>query len=84
MSLSEWKPYEKYVQGGLVDGQFLSASFTAIAAGPPRLSALGIDANNAQANANGAGQNWAMPIGALQNIGLSHNRSFARFWEVGS
>lgn len=82
MSLSQWKPYEKYVQGGLVDGQFLSASFTCIAAGPPRLAALGVDSGNAQGN--NAGKDYAMPIGALQNVGLSHNRSFARFWEIGS
>jgi hypothetical protein len=36
--ISEWSPYTKYVQAGLVDGQFLNASFTLLAAGPPRLS----------------------------------------------
>lgn len=83
--LSEWKPYERYVQGGLVDGQFLSAAFTMVAAGPPRLANIGGAAATAAAlSSNGAAQDWALPIGVVQNIGLSHNRNFARFWEVGS
>lgn len=83
--LSEWRPYERYVQGGLVDGQFLSASFTMLAAGPPRLANIGgASAAGATLSADGAGKNWAMPIGVVQNINLSHNRAFARFWEVGS
>ena len=83
--LSEQSPYDKFVQGGMVDGQFLSASFTMIAAGPPRLANLGIDAGSTgDVNVTGAGKNWAMPIGVLQNVGLSHNRNFMRFWELGS
>jgi hypothetical protein len=79
--LSEWKPYERFVQGGLVDGQFLSAAFTMVAAGPPRLANIG---GAAAAAAAGTSGDWALPIGVVQNIGLSHNRNFARFWEVGS
>jgi hypothetical protein len=83
--LSEWKPYERYVQGGLVDGQFLSAAFTMVAAGPPRLANIGGAAGAAATlSADGAGKDWALPIGVVQNIGLSHNRNFARFWELGS
>lgn len=83
--LSEWRPYERYVQGGLVDGQFLSAAFTMLAAGPPRLANIGgANAAGATLSTNGAGKNWAMPIGVTQNINLSHNRAFARFWEIGS
>lgn len=79
--LSEWKPYERYVQGGMVDGQFLSGAFTLIAAGPPRLANIG---GAAAAGAVGTGQDWALPIGVVQNVGLSHNKAFARFWELGS
>ncbi len=79
--LSEWKPYERYVQGGLVDGKFLSGAFTLIAAGPPRLANLG---GVASAGASiESGRDFAMPIGVVQNINLSHNRQFSRFWEVG-
>ena len=83
--LSEWQPYSRYVQGGMVDGQFMSAAFTLVAAGPPRLANIGGATGIAAAlSASGSGKDFAMPIGVVQNINLSHNRSFARFWEVGS
>lgn len=83
--LSEWQPYSRYVQGGMVDGQFMSAAFTLVAAGPPRLANIGGATGIAAAlSVQGAGKDFAMPIGVVQNINLSHNRSFARFWEVGS
>jgi len=82
--LSEWSSYNRYVQGGMVDGQFMSAAFTLLAAGPPRLANVGGATGAAAALSAGAGQDFAMPIGVVQNINLSHNRSFARFWEVGS
>jgi hypothetical protein len=77
--LSEWEPYKRYVQGGLVDGQYMSAAFTMLAAGPPRLANIG-----GATAAAASGQDFAQPIGVVQNINLSHNRSFARFWELGS
>lgn len=82
--LSEWEPYKRYVQGGLVDGQFMSGAFTMLAAGPPRLANIGGATGAAAALSAGAGQDFAQPIGVVQNINLSHNRSFARFWEIGS
>lgn len=83
--LSEWKPYERFVQGGLVDGQFLSAAFTMVAAGPPRLANIGGAAGAAATlSTSDSGKDWALPIGVVQNIGLSHNRNFSRFWELGS
>jgi hypothetical protein len=78
--LSEWKPYERYVQGGLVDGKFLSGAFTLIAAGPPRLSNIGGSAAAAAVSQ----KDWALPIGVVQNMSLGHNKAFARFWEMGS
>lgn len=83
--LSEWQPYNRHVQGGLVDGQFMSAAFTLIAAGPPRLANIGGATGAAGAlSTDGAGKDFALPIGVVQNVNLSHNRSFARFWELGS
>lgn len=84
-SLSEWSPYNRFVQGGMVDGQFMSAAFTLLAAGPPRLANVGGTAGVAAGlSAGSAGSDFAMPIGVVQNINLAHNRSFARFWEIGS
>lgn len=83
--ISEQRPYERFVQGGMTDGQFLSAAYTMVAAGPPRLANIGGAAGAAATLSSGTGaQDWALPIGVVQNIGLSHNRNFSRFWELGS
>ncbi|MFN3076978.1 MAG: hypothetical protein ABT940_08900, partial [Alphaproteobacteria bacterium] len=55
-----------------------------IAAGPPRLANIGGQATIAALTSADATANWALPIGVVQNINLSHNRAFARFWELGS
>lgn len=85
-SLAEWSPYTSYTQGGLVDGRFMSAAFTLLAAGPPRLANLG--GSTATAAAIAAGGNnadgVAYPIGVVQTFNLSHNKQFNRFWEIGS
>lgn len=80
-TITNWKPYSQKVDNSsaLGEGRFLSGAFTMIAAGPPRLSAIG---GNAAAAA--VGSNWALPIGIVQNFNLSHNRQFARFFELGS
>src|SRR5512137_1618906 len=82
-SLSNWKPYTQKVDNSsaLGEGRFASGAFTMIAAGPPRLSAVG---KSAAAAASLGKKNWALPIGVVQNFNLSHNKAFARFWELGS
>jgi hypothetical protein len=80
---SQWQPYTSYVEGGLVDGQFLNASFTLLAAGPPRLANIG--AVFAGTNlTGGSGDDIVYPIGIVQNFNLSHNRQFNRIFEIGS
>jgi hypothetical protein len=81
---SEWSPYEKYVQAGMVDGQFLNAGFTVLCAGPPRLSNIGGATAVAGALTGSAADQMVMPIGVIQNVNLSHNRTFNRVFEVGS
>lgn len=81
---SEWSPYEKYVQAGMVDGQFLNAGFTVIAAGPPRLANIGGATVAAGALATSAADQMVLPIGVIQNVNLSHNRTFNRIFEIGS
>jgi hypothetical protein len=83
-TFSEWSPYEKFVQAGMVDGQFLNAGFTVIAAGPPRLSNLGGATVAAGAMQTSAADQMVLPIGVIQNVNLSHNRTFNRIFEVGS
>jgi len=81
---SEWSPYEKFVQAGMVDGQFLNAGFTVLAAGPPRLANIGGATVAAGALATSAADQMVLPIGVIQNVNLSHNRTFNRIFEVGS
>lgn len=85
-NFSDWAPYSNYVQAGMVDGRYATASYTMIAAGPPRLANIGGAAGLAQATA-GTGQaanQIVMPIGILQQFNLSHTRNFARIFEIGS
>ena len=81
---SQWKPYNQYVQSGLKDGQFLNASFTLLAAGPPRLANVGAAAFAGSALSSGKGDDIVFPIGVVQNFNLSHNRQFNRIFEIGS
>jgi hypothetical protein len=81
---SEWSPYDRFVQAGMVDGQFISAGFTILAAGPPRLANIGGATVAAGALAGAGADQIVLPIGVIQNVNLSHNRQFNRIFEVGS
>lgn len=80
-NFSEWKPYERFVQDGMIDGKFLNAGFTLLCAGPPRLAAMGGGASITNA---AFADHLVYPIGVIQNVNLSHNRQFSRIFEVGS
>jgi hypothetical protein len=75
---STWNPLQHYVEGGLVDGRFISGGLTLIAAGPPRLSQVG------GANVTSGDQDIVYPIGVMQNFNHSQNKTFMRIWELGS
>lgn len=82
-SFGTWNPYANYVQGGMVDGRFVSGGLTLIAAGPPRLAELGGSA--ALAGELDSGEtDIVYPLGGLQNINHSQNKTFMRVWELGS
>jgi len=85
-TLSQWSPYDDYVQGGLVDGRFMNSAYTLIAAGPPRLSNIGGPSFFAAALGAGSGaeDQIAYPIGVVQNFSLGHNTNLSRIWEIGS
>jgi hypothetical protein len=84
-SLTSWKPYTGKVDNSSAkgEGRFASGAYTMVAAGPPRLAAIG-GAAAVGAQTSAGASNWALPIGIVQNFNLSHQRSFARFWELGS
>ena len=83
-SMSQWQPYQKFVQAGMKDGQFLNAGFTVLAAGPPRLASLGGTAAVSAALQGAGADQIVMPLGLIQNVNLSHNRTFNRIFEIGS
>jgi len=85
-NFSDWSPYTNYVQAGLVDGAYVNAGHTLLAAGPPRIANIGGAAAFAQA-ISGSGQSAnqiVFPLGLVQNFNLSHNRQFSRIFEIGS
>jgi len=79
-SLSDWNFFNKNVQGGLVEGRFLNAAYTLIAAGPPRLAAAGVSSTT-RTDALG---NIAFPIGVIQSFNISQSSQIMRVWEIGS
>jgi hypothetical protein len=85
-TLTNWHPYVQKIDSSsaLGEGRFASGAFTMIAAGPPRLAAIGGLTNAAAALSNPGGSNFALPIGVVQNFNMAHNRQFSRFWELGS
>ena len=84
-TLSNWAPYGEYVQGGMVDGRFMNAAYTMIAAGPPRLANMGLVNTGSVINfSDEAADQLAFPIGVVQNFSISHNMTVSRFYELGS
>lgn len=85
-TLSKWDSFQDYVEGGMVDGRFMSAAYTLIAAGPPRLANIGGPSFLAAALAsNSPGEDQiAFPLGIVQSFTLGHNMNLSRIFEVGS
>lgn len=85
-SLSQWSPYGNNVQGGLVDGRFMSGAHTVLCAGPPRLANVGgPEFLGAALTASSTAEDMlAYPIGIVQNFSLSNNTQINRIFELGS
>ena len=84
-TVTNWNAYSQKVDNSsaLGEGRFATGMMTMIAAGPPRLAAIG-GAASAAADVAAGGSQFALPIGLVQNFNLGHNKNFARFWELGS
>ena len=86
-STDTWDYFNRNVQSGLVEGRYLNASFTMIAAGPPRLAAIGsksevsADPDDAAAALQ---SDIAYPIGVIQSFNLGQNTQVMRLFEIGS
>lgn len=82
--LSEWSPFDQFVQNGMVDGRFLGSSYTLLAFGAPRLANVGGAGLVASAIGGRAGDQIAMPVGITQGFQLGQNLQVSRFFEIGS
>lgn len=83
--LNEWDFFNRNVQSGLTEGQFLAAQFTLIAAGPPNLAFLSDANSNNDSDIIGSAQdNIVFPMGITQRFGIQQTRQHARVWEIGS
>lgn len=85
-TLSEWSPYDKYVQAGMVDGRYMNAAYTLLAAGPPRLANIGGPSffGASLASNSRSSDQIAYPLGLIQQFQLGNNTQLARFFEIGS
>ena len=85
-TLSQWQPYDQQVQAGMIDGRFMSAEFTLLAAGPPRLANIGGATVAAALVGSGSTveDQIAFPIGLVQQWSLGQNMNLSRFFEMGS
>lgn len=77
---TNFQPYERFVQQGMVDGQYVSGAFTLLSAGPPRLANIGGSA----ALAVSQGEKIVQPVGILQSVSLGQNTQWSRIFEIGS
>jgi hypothetical protein len=85
-TVTNWNAYKSKVDNSsaLGEGRFATGALTMIAAGPPRLAAIGGAASAAAGLDSPGGSQFAIPLGLVQNFNLSANKNFARFWELGS
>jgi len=77
-NVSDWDFFNRNVQSGLLEGRFMNAAFTMVAAGPPRLAAVLTPGSEVEDS------DIAWPIGVIQNIGIGINANIMRLFEVGS
>jgi hypothetical protein len=73
-TIGNWSPYERHVQNDIPGAsQFIDAKTVLVAAGPAKL-----------ANRQGADIGNALPIGVMENIAVSQNKTIQRIFEIGS
>jgi hypothetical protein len=84
--VDNWDFFNSNVQSGLLEGRYMNAAFTLVAAGPPRLAATVAGGVSALQGVEGEDLpgDLAYPIGVLQSINLGINSQWLRLFEIGS
>lgn len=80
-NLKDWDFFNLNVQGGLIEGRFLNAAYTLIAAGPPRLATTSLPATSGELTEL---PNIAFPVGVVQSLNIGQSAQIMRIWEIGS
>jgi hypothetical protein len=83
-SIENWDFHNFHVQQELAGGEFVSAETTLVAAGPPRLADLGAGSGQGVTVTPTPAEDFAFPIGLLENVGLSQSKQLQRVFEIGS
>ena len=78
---ANWNFFNRNVQSGLLEGRYLNAAFTMLAAGPPRLAAIGTPGTG---GVDVTSSNVAFPIGVVQNFNVGQSSQVLRLFEIGS
>jgi len=78
---ANWNFFNRNVQSGLLEGRYLNAAFTMLAAGPPRLAAIGATGSS---GVDVTSSNVAFPIGVVQNFNVGQSSQVLRLFEIGS
>ena len=78
-TVKNWDFFNVNVQSGLVEGRYMNAAFTLIAAGPPRLAAVG-----GGGNVDLTSENIAYPVGIIQSFNMGQNAQVMKLFEIGS
>tara|TARA_B100000131_G_scaffold72080_1_gene68389 strand:+ start:3928 stop:4665 length:738 start_codon:yes stop_codon:yes gene_type:complete len=76
-TLDSWNFFNNNVQSGLLEGRYMNAAFTLIAAGPPRMSAF-------MSSLDDFDTAIAYPVGVVQSLNIGQNSQVMRLWEIGS
>ena len=77
-TVAEFDFFNKSVQSGLTEGQFVNAESILIACGPPNLAAMAVSDG-----VTSTSQTVAFPLGKVQQFSLGQNTAFQRIFEIG-
>jgi hypothetical protein len=84
---SGWKPNTNYVQSGIDGNRYVTAKYSLIAVGPPRLAQVGgaaAFAGSVAANGQQGIGEIIHPLGVVQQFSLSNSKQWSRIFEIGS
>jgi hypothetical protein len=80
-TLADFDFFNRAVQSGLTEGQFVNAESILLAMGPPTLASMAVADPTGAAALN---QAVAFPLGLVQQVSIGHNLAWQRLFECGS